>query len=91
MSPDGQDKSFHDGGSPRKFQFGVQEIEEVPDTPNLTGRTEELGTDISAPPLKLTRAEERRLYRKIDYRLVTILTLMQLCSFLDKGGQFQSR
>ena len=38
------------------------------------------------PPPTLTKAEEKRLYRKIDIRLMPILALMYLLSFLDRGG-----
>lgn len=37
------------------------------------------------PPPRLTPEEERRVYRKIDMRLLPILTLMYLASFLDRG------
>lgn len=37
------------------------------------------------PPPELTTAEEKALYRKIDIRLMPILSLMYLCSFLDRG------
>lgn len=37
------------------------------------------------PPPTLSLAEERRLYRKIDLRLMPILSLMYLCSFSDRG------
>lgn len=38
-------------------------------------------------PLILSASEEKKLYRKIDLRLMPILTLMYLCSFLDRGGE----
>lgn len=41
-------------------------------------------TTLPAPP-KLTPEQERRLWRKIDLWLMPILTLMYLCSFLDRG------
>lgn len=37
------------------------------------------------PPPQLTPAQEQKLYRKIDLRLMPILTLMYLCSFLDRS------
>jgi hypothetical protein len=37
-----------------------------------------------APPT-LTPEEEKRLYRKIDIRLMPMLTAMYLVSFLDRG------
>lgn len=46
----------------------------------------DFGGDSSLPPPpQLTAEEEKRLWRKIDYRLMPILTLMYLCSFLDRG------
>ncbi|EJU06610.1 MFS general substrate transporter [Dacryopinax primogenitus] len=38
------------------------------------------------PPPKLSPEEELRLYRKIDRRLMPILSLMYLLSFLDRGN-----
>lgn len=37
------------------------------------------------PPPKLTPEQERKLYRKIDLRIMPIVTLMYLFSFLDRG------
>ncbi len=37
---------------------------------------------------KLTAEQERALYRKIDFRLMPILTLLYLLSFMDKGAFF---
>ncbi|KAJ7693398.1 MFS general substrate transporter [Mycena rosella] len=37
------------------------------------------------PPPSLTAEEERKLWRKIDLRLMPILSLMYLLSFLDRG------
>lgn len=43
-------------------------------------------TDPSLPPPPvLDHEQERRLYRKIDLRLMPILSIMYLCSFLDRG------
>lgn len=43
------------------------------------------GESALPPPPVLTPEQEQRLYRKIDYRLMPILSLMYLCSFLDRG------
>lgn len=43
------------------------------------------GDSTLPPPPQLTADEERRLWRKVDLRLLPILTLMYLCSFLDRG------
>jgi len=37
------------------------------------------------PPPALTEEEEKRLWRKIDLRLMPILSLMYLLSFMDRG------
>ena len=37
------------------------------------------------PPPAVTEEEERRIWRKVDMRLMPILTLMYLASFLDRG------
>ncbi|TBU25780.1 MFS general substrate transporter [Dichomitus squalens] len=44
------------------------------------------GDDRLPPPPTLSAEEEKRLWRKIDMRLMPILTLMYLCSFLDRGN-----
>lgn len=41
--------------------------------------------DCLRPPVVLSADQERRLYRKIDLRLIPILTLLQLLSFMDRG------
>ncbi|THH06989.1 hypothetical protein EW145_g3695 [Phellinidium pouzarii] len=38
------------------------------------------------PPPELTPEQEKTLYRKIDYKLMPILSLMYLGSFLDRGN-----
>ena len=43
------------------------------------------GDSTLPPPPVLTPEQERRLYRKIDVRLLPILCIMYLCSFLDRG------
>ncbi len=44
------------------------------------------GEDTLPPPPPLSAEEERRLWHKVDMRLMPILTLMYLCSFLDRGN-----
>lgn len=46
-----------------------------------------IGPDQSERPTSstLTPEEERRLWRKIDIRLIPIPALLYLCSFLDRG------
>ena len=38
------------------------------------------------PPPALTEEEEKRVWRKVDLKLMPILTLMYLASFLDRGA-----
>ncbi|KAJ6601925.1 MFS general substrate transporter [Mycena vulgaris] len=44
------------------------------------------GESTLPPPPILSAEEERKLWRKIDLRLMPILTLMYLMSFLDRGN-----
>lgn len=44
------------------------------------------GEDTLPPPPDFTPEQQKALYRKIDLRLMPILTLMYLCSFLDRGN-----
>ena len=50
--------------------------------------TETLGEDNLPPPPHLCEAEEKKLWQKIDLRLLPILTLLYLVSFMDRGGIF---
>lgn len=43
------------------------------------------GESLLPPPPKLTPEQEKKLYRKIDLRLMPILSLMYLGAFLDRG------
>jgi hypothetical protein len=40
------------------------------------------------PPPQYSEEQEKRLWRKIDLRLMPMLTLMYLVSFLDRGVQY---
>ncbi|KAJ7723568.1 MFS general substrate transporter [Mycena metata] len=44
------------------------------------------GESTLPPPPTLTAAEERKLWRKVDLRLMAILSLLYLFSFLDRGN-----
>lgn len=44
------------------------------------------GEETLPPPPELNAEQQKALYRKIDMRLMPILTLMYLCSFLDRGN-----
>lgn len=40
------------------------------------------------PPPQLTEEEEKKLWRKVDARLMPILALLYLLSFMDRGGLY---
>ena len=40
----------------------------------------------TVPPVFLSVEEEKRVYRKIDLRLIPVMTLLQLLSFMDRGA-----
>ena len=40
----------------------------------------------TGPPVLLSTEEEKRVYRKIDLRLIPVMTLLQLLSFMDRGA-----
>ncbi|KAF8884550.1 MFS general substrate transporter [Gymnopilus junonius] len=47
----------------------------------------DFGGELSLPPPpSLTEEEERKLWRKVDLRLMPILSLMYLLSFMDRGA-----
>jgi hypothetical protein len=48
------------------------------------GRLEDVDLDFKNVP-RLTAEQERKLWRKVDMRLVPILSLMYLLAFLDRG------
>ena len=43
------------------------------------------GEDGLPPPPQLSEVEEKKLWRKVDLRLLPILTLLYLLSFIDRG------
>lgn len=45
-----------------------------------------VGSGELPPPPVLTAEEERRLWRKVDMRLIPISTLLYLVSYLDRGN-----
>jgi hypothetical protein len=50
-----------------------------------------LGDSSLPSPPTLTEAEEKRLWRKVDMRLMPILALMYLLSFMDRGELYLLR
>ncbi|KAF8651375.1 hypothetical protein AX16_004822 [Volvariella volvacea WC 439] len=64
-----------------------QEIERFEHTTLDTGSGKsEYGEHGLPPPPTLTEEQEKKLWRKIDARLMPILTVMYLLSFLDRGN-----
>ncbi|KAF8911838.1 MFS general substrate transporter [Mucidula mucida] len=54
---------------------------------NVAAETEDFGGESTLPPPPtLTAEEERKLWRKVDLRLMPILSLLYLFSFLDRGN-----
>jgi hypothetical protein len=49
------------------------------------GRLERAGSDANNVP-QLTAEQEKKLWRKVDLRLMPILSLMYLVAFLDRGA-----
>ena len=47
------------------------------------------GESTLPPPPKLTEDEERKIWRKVDLRLMPILAVMYLFSFMDRGARRQ--
>jgi len=52
----------------------------------LGGSPLDAKSDNLSPPLQLSEAEEKKLWRKIDLKLLPILTLLYLLSFMDRGN-----
>ncbi|KAH9914907.1 MFS general substrate transporter [Epithele typhae] len=75
-------------GSERCVEVSGTEKESVEDTVQTAKAARAYGGDPDElpPPPTLTAEQEKRLWRKIDLHLVPILTLMYLCSFLDRGN-----
>jgi hypothetical protein len=65
-------------------------IKEIEERKERTSSSEEDSLDFGGesslpPPPVLTEEQERKLWRKVDLRLMPILSLMYLLSFLDRG------
>jgi hypothetical protein len=68
-------------------------LREVVDEKRQASTTEDdvvdFGGELSLPPPPtLTPEQEKKLWRKVDLRLMPILSLMYLFSFLDRGEPF---
>ncbi|EMD35572.1 hypothetical protein CERSUDRAFT_96687 [Gelatoporia subvermispora B] len=70
---------------------GSDSVEEEPVAVSRFAETEKVAFEheeelVSSVPSKLTPEQERRVWRKIDIRIMPIVTVMYLCSFLDRGN-----
>jgi hypothetical protein len=52
---------------------------------------EELGDGNGTLPIQLSKAEEKRLLRRVDIRLIPLLSILYLISFLDRGNVGNAR
>lgn len=68
-------------------KYGIEEIESSRSFEDLPAPSNKIRP--GEPPLQLTPAEERQLYRKVDLRVMPMLILMYTCSFLDRGEHHQ--
>ncbi|KAL5497685.1 hypothetical protein ACEPAH_2616 [Sanghuangporus vaninii] len=76
-------KSKIDSASLEKGSIVISE--DVTDEKKKIGARFDFGGDSTLPPPpELSPEEVKRLYRKIDLRILPILSLMYLCSFLDR-------
>lgn len=84
MSP-ASDKHNKGSSESGKESYEIQEIEAIPiEVANPESHKLEDVTKIPSPP-QLSPNQRKRLYRKIDLRLLPILILIQVCSYLDRG------
>ena len=60
-------------------------VEQVSPPPDPSSGLSYRGEGLPAPPV-LTQEEEKRLWRKIDWHIVPIITVMYLCSFVDRSN-----
>ena len=44
------------------------------------------GDDALPPPLALGKEEEHRLWRKVDWHIMPCITVLYLCSFVDRSN-----
>ena len=67
---------------PRSDKQTVLEMNDQPSPSGLELKSQDL------PKVILTSEQERKLWQKIDVRLLPIISLMYLLSFMDRGGYF---
>ncbi len=63
------------------------EDRDSPSTPTIDSRELAFGgDDVLPPPPALSEEEERKLWRKIDWHIMPMITVMYLCSFVDRSN-----
>ncbi|KIP07752.1 hypothetical protein PHLGIDRAFT_407948 [Phlebiopsis gigantea 11061_1 CR5-6] len=70
---------------PEKTSADIEELETVTSKSLSRGSDKHVVFGVDAPA-QLSACEEQRLYRKIDMRLLPMLIVMQLVSYLDRGN-----
>jgi hypothetical protein len=66
-----------------------QHVDVVDNQTNMTGSntsSQDLGEKGVAPLIELSPAEEKIVMRKIDYRLIPLLTFLYLVAFIDRSN-----
>lgn len=56
---------------------------------NLTEDTSHPSSELEAQHVELDEAEANRVLRKVDYRLVPLLSLLYLVAFIDRANSKQ--
>lgn len=77
--------SLSKGASEKPTRSDVEQIEHAPHA--IAVEVDGDGNPLPPPP-ELSPEQERALWRKIDLRLMPMLSVMYLMSFLDRGGRF---
>ena len=64
----------------------TDKVSEDTDLPATIDKTTYGGEELLPPPPVLTPEHERRLWRRIDWRFVPIMTMLCSASFLDRSN-----
>ena len=83
MSP--SSKTEIDAAAAEKPSLSISEVVVEKTRESVDVDIDFLGASTLPPPPVLSSEEEKRLYRKIDRRLMPIVSLMYLGGFLDRG------
>ena len=79
-------RSQEDGRRPEKHLDVDLRVEDVSSKLPQSRVLPYSGEDALPLPPVLTPEEEKRLWRKIDWHIVPIITIMYLCSFVDRSN-----